>query len=327
MGEWEGNVYGMATVEEEWGNNDFFPKCCCDDSARVPISQWVLSWKCGGYYVCPACGVICSDIREYDDRAVYQRTNPYEKWWLHRGKAQFDPPTKGRYKEKFHYNERVSQWLMVDPEIPGDDWTRILEEAGTGKYGPLNKLTRSGVITITRNLGLQKYRERWKTILRKLNPTFDSEDVPPDVLETSRIMFDGIVDSFFHLKKDMPKSVARTKDGTVHQRERHNFPSYNYVQRKILEALGIYDFHREFPVPRSYDKLHALDDIMEKISKELEMPFSRSTVIKRPKIRKKKNFKTVSLFSCWCWSSHWWWKPRCFSRCCSRYHRSFSPCP
>jgi hypothetical protein len=80
----------------------------------------------------------------------------------------------------------------------------------------------------------------------------------------------------------------RRKDGTSYSRQRHNFISYNYIQRKLLEMKEIWDFHHEFPVPRSHTKLHALDDVFARMAAELGCPFQRSAVIKRPKLRKNK---------------------------------------
>jgi hypothetical protein len=198
-----------------------------------------------------------------------------------------DLQTKGRYKQKFHHNERVSQWLMHDPSIPKHDWERLEGEALSGRYGPAEGLTRSSVILITRALGLQKYRERWKSILYKLNPTFTPTTPPLSFLAWSDQTFPQLVFAFnSQFRFTMPQSVMRDKKGVTSTKPRHNFPSYNYTQRKLLEMKGIWDFHHEFPVPRSHTKLHALDDVFAQICSSLGLPFQRSAVIKIPKFKK-----------------------------------------
>ena len=269
---------------DEYGN----PVCNCGYDKRLPLSEWVVSWTVGGYSVCPNCGVINWDDREtIPEDTNYEKSNPYAKWWKEPG-IQCTMSGRGRYKEKFHYNERVSQWLMRDPSIGDDAWKRIKEEAKSGQYGAEENFSRSTVITLLRRLHLQKYRERWKTLLRRLNRDYSPPDVESEVIEWSVGVFDAIITTFIHHKKTMPESVVRTKDGQKFKRQRHNFISYNYTQRKILEIRELLDYHSEFPVPRSHEKLHALDDVMMKIMDDLGLPFSRSTVIKRPKIRKRK---------------------------------------
>jgi hypothetical protein len=240
-----------------------------------------------GFPVCGVCGTIDRSYREFDDRAPYEKKDPWAKPWEQRNGRRVDGPlTRGRYKEKFHYNERVSQWRMHDPEIPPGDWKRIEEEGVSGKYGPPEELTRASVILVTRTLKLQKYRERWKTVLSCLNPTFRCDEPAPEFLAWAEKLFPLLVNTFYQHRKDMPKSVIRKKNGDVESRNRHNFPSYNYTQRKMLEIYGTWDFHHEFPVPRSHNKLHALDDVFEKMCLTLGLPFQRSAVIKRPKLRK-----------------------------------------
>ena len=240
-----------------------------------------------GFYVCCQCGTIDRRVHFLDDHPTFEKVDPWAKPINGKFTRRHDgATTRGRYKEKFHYNERVSQWLMRDPEIPYRDWDRIQEEARTGKYGPCYEFTRATIILITRNLKLQKYRERWKTILAKLNGDFSTETPPEGFLAWADSVFPFLVTTFYLLRNEMPRSLMRRKDGTTASRQRHNFPSYNYTQRKLLEMYGIWDFHHEFPVPRSHNKLHALDDIFEKMCLHLNLPFQRSVVIKRPKLRK-----------------------------------------
>jgi len=238
------------------------------------------------YMVCTSCGAVDIHDRDFSFVCYENYSVPYASSRLKRGFVVCRGCCHGRYKEKFHFNERISQWRCNDPEIPVADWKRIRALAESGKYGPKEDFTRATVIMMTRELRLQKYRERWKKILRRLDP--DREFVfPSDAFV--RFASDGfqfIVNSFYKHRDTMPSSVAKDKSGSRVTKQRHNFMSYNYSMRKQLEAFGDWDFHSEFPLPRSHIKLHALDDVMEKISEELGFEFVRSTVIKRPKYKK-----------------------------------------
>ena len=257
----------------------------CDNPCCYGGFEFYLSLE--GFPVCSGCGTISKRNQYFDMAPVYDKPDPWAKPAnLVQTKKSDWQSTRGRYKEKFHYNERVSQWLMRDPEIPSNDWDRIEAEALSGKYGKPGELTRASIILITRALKLQKFRERWKTILAKLNPNFQSEEPPEEFLQWAEVVFPNLVRTFYLHRNEMPRSSLRTKEGKVTSRQRHNFPSYNYTQRKLLEVKEIYDFHHEFPVPRSHDKLHALDDVFEKMCIYLNLPFQRSTVIKRPKLRR-----------------------------------------
>jgi hypothetical protein len=195
----------------------------------------------------------------------------------------------GRYKAKFHLNERTSQWCCTDPEIPHSDWQRIENAAKFGRFGPPQDLTRGSVILIVRDLKMTKYRERWRKILTTLNQAYewDESEVPTQpFLDYLSEMFRRALPLFERHKNTMPV-VSIRKDGSMVHKHRHNFPSFNHFIRKTLESWGDYSHHEEFPLPRSHTKLMALDDVIAKIADELPgFTFVRSAVIKRPKIKK-----------------------------------------
>lgn len=236
-----------------------------------------------GLTVCNSCGSVISDYgREYYTGREYTHATGYENWWCGTGQEYLDnEPRKGRYKEKFHHNERISQWCMRDPAIPADVLEEICRVAKTGKYGPPQRFTRSSVIIELRDLKRQKYRERWKTILNNIRPDVSFEEPDHQLMEWCKETFQYLVSAFSLIRKGMPK----TKIGNGDEQERHNFISYNYIQRKLFEVHGVYKYHHEFPVLRSHKKLHALDDVCEILFKGLNLPFSRSTVIQRPKLK------------------------------------------
>lgn len=247
-------------------------------------------------YVCTSCGTIDRSSMAFDMRPPFERPDPFARkvFKCIRSEDPWHRRSMGRYKEKFHLNERISQWRCRDPLIPSSDWKRIEGAARSGKYGRKEDFSRATVITLTRDLKMQKYRERWKSILRKLNPPSEEEldemdaTINPEVVKSLGIMFGRFVEVFAAMRSSMPRSVARKPGAPAVAKTRHNFISFNYALRKELEMLGIWDYHDEFPVPRSHTKLHALDDVMEKMCKELKLDskFVRSTVIKRPKLTK-----------------------------------------
>jgi hypothetical protein len=248
------------------------------------FGQWLYLGT--GERMCEACEFTDPTYREYSEY-VFERPDPYMDLYPC-GVVVSEGSTRGRYKERFHYNERMAQFSVSDPKIPDDDWYRILEESVIGGYGPPSEFTRATVIMITRKLELQKYRERWKSILYRLNELTDTSLPDSEVMAWCDDMFDILVNIFKSHRGTMPSSLERTREGKTKKKGRHNFISYNYTQRKLLEARGIWDYHNEFPVPRNHGKLVALDDVMEKMARQVGLPFQRSVVIKRPKLRKKK---------------------------------------
>lgn len=240
--------------------------------------------------VCVLCGFIDRSGRSFDDRTPFEDPEPIALSVLSK-LATRRPRSSGRYKEKFHLSERLSQWMCTDPEIPPSAWSRIQDAADSGKYGPKTDFTRATIIQLTKDLRLQKYRERWRRILTTINPdtAWTPEEEPdPAFSDFIHEIFPEIVRAFFKYKDNhMPGSVTRKPGHRAIKKPRHNFISYNYLIRKVLEFFEDWSHHEEFPLPRSDKKLHALDDIMEVICMEMGgfywSSFERSAVIKRPK--------------------------------------------
>ena len=111
------------------------------------------------------------------------------------------------------------------------------------------------------------------------------------LLERMELIDAAVETRFFEIKNKMPKSVIRKSNGDVKIQDRHSNIPFNYLFRKICEALDIYDFHNELPLLRSSSKLHNLDDITSIIFNMIGLKFRRSVVIRRPKMRKKKRSK------------------------------------
>lgn len=197
---------------------------------------------------------------------------------------------RGRYKPKFHCNERISQFCMQDPAVPYAAWQRILAESQNAKYGPSSLFTRATIITMLKNIRMSKYRERWKSILHKLNPDSPCTFPPPQLIEYLILNFNRVLDAFIDLKHTMPKSYTKDKlTNKLTAKERHNLISYNYIFRKLLETVeGTEEWQEEFPVPTSDRILLALDNVMELICRRLGLRFSRSLIMRRPKFKRSK---------------------------------------
>ena len=192
-----------------------------------------------------------------------------------------------RYRAIFHWRERVAQMCCLVPEIPREDMDSICNEADNGKWPPRGCIDRPRIVMILRKLGMVKYIERWKMILCHVNPTYKPYKPTQQLLARMEAQYIRIEREFFETKNDnMPKSNLR-KGNAIIRKSRHNNMPFNYIFCKISESMGIRIFHEELPQLKSCQKLHALDDAMEEIALKLDMPFRRTAIIKRPKLRKK----------------------------------------
>jgi hypothetical protein len=234
-----------------------------------------------GMEVCTNCGFV---------NPHYVHLVTYPEWDKEAGISVIQEAlstTKGKYKPIFHWNERIAQLTLDLPPMAEKDSARIEHEAFSGKYGAVTDLRPHHVVTMLRKLGLIKYRERWKWILWKLNPAYPMLTIDSQTRDRAETMYKAVEARFWMNKAMMPKSLIRTKTNVMYK-PRHNVLPFNYVFRKLMESWGIRDFHWELPLLRSSVKLHVLDDIMCEICKQLGISFSRTPIIKWPKIKKKK---------------------------------------
>ena len=279
---------------------------CENEECRAPLRDFVLTRD--GFYVCPHCGTVDSggrDLRSTPDRCGYSRDytvvhrHPrYHTTVVNRGglsirtvQTSYSPTgTRGRYRPIFHWNERIAQLQLADPPLPPEAAGRIVNAAASGKYGAPEDFTRASIIALLRDERLDTYRERWKSILADINPEAEILTMPQELVDRAQHVHKLVLDAFFRLKHTMPKSTVR-KNGRSVVRERHNVLPFNYEFRKIMEIYGIYDYHAELPLLRGAHKLNALDDVTERIFRSLALPFTRTAIIRRPKIRRSRQRK------------------------------------
>jgi hypothetical protein len=210
-----------------------------------------------------------------------------------KGKISFGVGSRRRYKREFYYRERIAQWQCAEPPLKKKVMQKFLVFFWSGKYGSQKYISRGDVLQMCKDNKLCKYKENWKSILKYLKERDTYPEPNQSLIDTCTAAFASISRKFDRLnKKDMSRFLKGSKG-----KYRHHILHLNYVHRKILEAHGIYDFHREFPLLRTPAKVHALDDVMQEICSDLQIPFTRTAVILPPKCKyrfKNKQDKTFS---------------------------------
>lgn len=249
------------------------------------------------YYVCDNCGCCCdrvvADDRDYgcsargvaapSEKTVYVKKKKDKHGQVIKTRVSYGVEPARRYKRVFHYRERLAQWSCAEPKIINETVIPAFQAAArTGFYGPKTSFTRGTVMQMCRELGLSRYKENWKSILETLR----GESLPKPstwLLEYCERAFKRV--------SDMLHTVTET--GIIwgaRGAERHNMLHLNYVHRKILENIDVYEWHNEFPLLRTASKVHALDDALERIFYQLGFKFSRTAIVVHPKCRKRTVF-------------------------------------
>lgn len=247
------------------------PRCSIDNGA---ISKCKLCERDTEFFWTDDCLYICSECGYISQTCFLVDYSPPDE---DPGNTYPKPPAsgQGRYREIFHWNEKMAQYLEIDPLISLSDNERIIQEAQTGKYGTAKYFSRSTVLRILKALKLRKYREHWRSILSSIGgPKQLFPD--PEQVEIWRKLFLEIVHVWNHTRRGMNES-----------KDRYSMLSYNYTQRKLMEACGNYEHASNYPLPCSHKNTQTMDEIMKTIFERIGLPFVRSTIIQRPKITKK----------------------------------------
>lgn len=279
----------------------------CDSSITGCVNKGCANYKqgeeylveSGGEYVCKDCGWstgcrVLLDEFDYDrdikeatyynkhnlNSKLFAKTGPFaiRKNVICYGMSGIDEFR--RYKRECYYRERLAQWTCTEPLNEGI--VRYIKQiADTGLYGWKKQFTRATIMRICKDYKLCKYKENWKHILyavceRPYPPMPDCE-----LLEFCMTKFKLISDKFDKIPaSEMALYLKGTKG-----KNRHHIIHVNYVHRKILEIRDIYTWHDEFPLLRTPLKIKALDDVMEIIMKQLNLPFHRTSLLQIPKCR------------------------------------------
>ena len=153
------------------------------------------------------------------------------------------------YKRIHHWHERISQLMLLESRIPGEDMLRIGEKLLDGSYTVLNK---DVIRQVLRSLGKQVYIEKWLQIIERctgINPPCPG----PIVLMK--------LDSLF---QELQRPFAIFKLG-----KRRNFLNYNYVFCRLFQQIGCSKFCMFFPLIRSKLKLRQLDALWQLMTENL----------------------------------------------------------
>lgn len=212
--------------------------CCCEHLKQV---EDVAS----GTIVCTGCGLVLDDHGL--STAVLRDSS--------RGK-----PTKKIY----HFNERISQWLMRETWIDEDkndcdelDFPKIVDALRiqldtTGKKD--KDITKQDVRAALRKIRLNKYLEKWiqikyryitytrgrvKKMVKPRLPT-------PTQIERLKVRFQQLEEPFHRYKH------------LIHPK-RHNMMNYNFVFRKLLRLEQLDEFVDFFPKISTCKILERLD--------------------------------------------------------------------
>ena len=174
-----------------------------------------------------------------------------------------DPPKEISYfcyKRINHLSEWISQIQGKEStEIPAEIYDRILLEIKKQRITNMAEITTSKVKDVLKRLGLNKYYEHCAHILNRLNGS-QGVSFTPEIEEKLKQMFKMIQIPFF---KHAPKN-------------RKNFLSYSYTIHKCLQLLELDEYLKYFPLLKSRDKTFQMDEIWQKICKELGWEFVRS---------------------------------------------------
>jgi hypothetical protein len=246
------------------------------------------------YPVCMACGAVQSDMgirtasavpsqAKASGSASYYQTRKKDKdGKVIPGRVCYGPGPRRRYKREFYYRERLAQWTCDEPALKSRVMDKFYNMLWSGSYGCNRYLTKGDVLQMCKDAKLCKYKENWKSVLVELRGRDDPYPRPDsELVDVCSKMFSVISKRFDRMSKSEMSRYLKGSKG----KNRHHILHVNYIHRKILESLGIYEYHREFPLLRTPAKIHALDDVMQQICHQLEIPFTRTAVVLAPKCK------------------------------------------
>jgi hypothetical protein len=300
-----------------------FPELLQQSSRIISFDQYVIAqgeinsvfsnWKCFNcgtedlqnlqesldYNICVLCGAVQKDLGMVmldsipDDSADKNKNVSYyvsrkrdKDGNVIKGKTSYGTAVRRRYKRKFYYRERLAQWLCQEPPVKPSVMSIFEELMINGDYGTKRNLSRGTIYQMCKEHKLCRYKENWKSILYHLKGKTPNNP-QPDVLHYCSLMFGRISKRFDRVSKnEMAKYIKGSKG-----KPRHHILHVNYIHRKILEMYGLLDYHREFPLLRTPSKIHTLDDVMQVIAAQTQMPFCRTAVIVPPKYKNKNKKK------------------------------------
>lgn len=273
-----------VTIFDEWRCQE----CGSEDPADLEETD--------AFHVCRNCGVVQKslglvvrdpvpddDVDQGCQVSYYAKIKKDKEGNTIRPKYSYGTELRHRYKRPFYYRERLNQWLCQESPLSNAVLKRFEELLESGEYGSRRQVSRGTVYQMCKDHKLCKYKENWKTIVYHLRQKSPPQ-IKTELVDYCSIMFDRISKRFDGItQREMALYLKGSKG-----KPRHHMLHVNYVHRKILEVRGITEYHREFPLLRTPSKVHALDDVMQIIARQTNMPFTRTPVVVIPKIKHRK---------------------------------------
>jgi hypothetical protein len=206
---------------------------------------------------CLVCGTIGKTVLPNDGMCYCNACHAVETLLIDHEKPSYkDPPkeiTYFAYKRINHLNEWISQIQGKEStEIPPEIYDKILLEIRKQRITNMADVTNAKIREILKKLGQNRFYEHGAHIMNRLNG-MPSISLTPEIEDKLRQMFKMIQIPFF---KHAP-------------RNRKNFLSYSYTLHKCLQLLELDEYLKYFPLLKSREKTHAMDEVWKKICGEL----------------------------------------------------------
>lgn len=238
------------------------------------------------YWVCIMCGFCIRQIMEHQPEkgwgpegcSKYITKKKDKQGKIIKNRSSDGLEKRKKYEPILYFKERILLWLKQSPrkkiEKELERFEEIIDE--NPELFPRRCLLRGHIYELCRILNLPKLRENWKTIIYLLNG--EIFDYPSnellDWLERAYLKICDIILSKIHQK----------------HLKRKNIPHFNYIIRKLLNSQGIYKYDYDFPLLKTQWKLVYLDNLLEPVFAQLNIPFKRTLLINaRLQEQEKKN--------------------------------------
>jgi hypothetical protein len=210
---------------------------------------------------CVVCGNIGKTVMPNDGMCYCNDCHAVETLLIDHEKPSYkDPPkeiTYFAYKRINHLNEWISQIQGKEStEIPPEIYDKILLEIRKQRITNMADVTNAKIREILKKLGQNRFYEHGAHIMNRLNG-MPSISLSPEIEDKLRQMFKMIQIPFF---KHAP-------------RNRKNFLSYSYTLHKCLQLLELDEYLKYFPLLKSREKTHAMDEVWKKICVDLSWHF------------------------------------------------------
>ncbi len=225
-----GDTYTQDDIDRAFADLDSL----LDSERPAPYTPGHCCVQCGGPHlvrgadyngetVCDACGVV--------QPGVHLPPQYY-----------FPLPCKySNYKRIHHWHERISQLLLLESEIPANEFRLIAAKLCDGTHTVLNK---DNIRAVLRSLNMQLYIEKWLQIIWRITGIMPPMPGPLLVRQLDTLFLE-LQQPFEHYKAN----------------GRKNFLNYNYVFCRLFQKVGCPQFCMFFPLIKSRQKLRLLDEM------------------------------------------------------------------